>query len=138
MKDILYIVWNEGNNLGISIIDEQHRGLISTINSLYYFIQAGRGNETIDPTMIMLKQYTNVHFRTEEALMAEAGYPAIQEHIALHRELSGKTMRFSIDVNRSDDPDILLKFLKEWWLGHINKEDRKYAPFLKKLKSQQA
>ena len=133
MKNILYIVWNEKNNLGISIIDEQHRGLISTINSLYYFIQAGHGNETIDSTMIMLKQYTNVHFKTEEALMAEAGYPAIKEHIALHKELSGKTKKFSIDVNRNDDPDILLKFLKEWWLGHINKEDRKYAPFLKKL-----
>jgi len=34
MENNLYIVWNQNNNVGIKIIDEQHRGTISTINSL--------------------------------------------------------------------------------------------------------
>lgn len=28
------------------------------------------------------------------------------------------------------DVDMVLMFLKKWWLTHINKEDRKYAPFI--------
>ena len=36
--------------------------------------------------MIMLKQYIDVHFETEEALMAEAGYSDLEKHIALHKE----------------------------------------------------
>ena len=64
--------------------------------------------------------------------MAEAEYPALEEHIVLHKELIKKTEVLSMDFFRNQDPDILLKFLKEWWLGHINKEDRKYASFMRK------
>jgi len=133
MKNILYIVWSDTNNIGIPIIDEQHRGIISTINSLHYFIQTGHGDEIIKPTMIMLEQYVDIHFRTEEALMTEASYPDLEEHIVLHKELVEKTKKLSIDANRIKDSGMVLKFLKEWWLGHINKEDRRYTPFLRKL-----
>ncbi len=72
MQNILYIVWTEKNKVGIPIIDEQHRGIISTINSLHYFIQTGQGEQIIRPTLIMLEQYVDIHFKTEEALMWEA------------------------------------------------------------------
>ena len=133
MKNTLYIVWKDNNNLGIPIIDEQHRGIISTINSLHYFMQTGHGHEIIKPTMIMLEQYINIHFKTEEALMARANYPALKEHIVLHKELAEKTKKLSINAIRDKDSDMVLRFLKEWWLDHINKEDRKYTPFLRKL-----
>jgi hemerythrin len=133
MSNSLYIIWNDNNKLGISIIDEQHRGLISAINSLYFFIQAGHGNEIIKPTMIMLEQYIDVHFKTEETLMAKAGYPDLEQHIVLHKALAKKTKKLSIDTYANKESDMVLDFLKKWWLGHINKEDRKYGPFLKKL-----
>ncbi len=133
MRNTLYIVWNDNSNLGISIIDEQHRSIVSTINSLHYFIQIRHGNEIIKPTMIMLEQYINIHFQTEEALMAQASYHAFEEHVELHKTLIRKTKELSIDANKNKDSVMVLKFLKEWWLGHINKEDRKYAPFVKKL-----
>ena len=133
MKNILYIVWSDNNKLGIPIVDEQHRGIVSSINSLHYFIQTGHGHEIIRPTMIMLEQYTDVHFKTEEALMAEANYSALEEHIVLHKELLKKTKKLSIDANRRKDSDMVLKFLKGWWLSHINKEDRKYVHCLSKL-----
>jgi hemerythrin-like metal-binding protein len=133
MKNNLYIIWHENNNLGISIIDEQHRGIISTINSLYHFIQSGQGEEIIKPTLIMLLQYTTIHFSTEEALMKEAGYPAVAKHIIMHKALLEKTRKLSIEANRDQDSDAVLSFLKDWWLGHITKEDKKYAPFLNAL-----
>ena len=133
MKNVLYIVWSDNNKLGIPIIDEQHRGIVSTINSLHYFMQTGHGREIIKPTLITVQQYTDIHFRTEEALMTEAGYPAFDEHAKLHRELMDKTRRLSVDANRHKDPIEVLRFLKGWWLAHISKEDRKYTPFLTRL-----
>ncbi|BCO09520.1 hemerythrin [Desulfolithobacter dissulfuricans] len=133
MNNILYIVWSDNNNIGIPIIDEQHRGIISTINSLHYFIQTGHGDEIIKPTMIILEQYVDIHFKTEEALMKKANYPDIKDHIVMHKKLVEKTKNLSIYASSNNDSNIILKFLKEWWLGHINKEDVKYAPFLKKL-----
>ncbi len=133
MLNFLYIVWSDNNKIGIPIIDEQHRGIISTINSLHYFILTRHGDEIIKPTLITLEQYVDIHFKTEEALMAEASYPALEEHIVLHKELAEKTKNLSINANRNKDSDMVLKFLKEWWLDHINGEDMKYVPFLRKL-----
>ena len=65
--------------------------------------------------------------------MAEASYPAFEEHIALHKKLVEKTKKISRNANMNKDSDMVLNFLKEWWLAHINKEDRKYSPFLRKL-----
>ncbi len=129
----LYIIWSDKNKLGVPIIDEQHRGIISTINSLHYFIQIGHGEEVLRPTLVMLAQYTEIHFKTEEALMKSANYPAIKEHKVLHRDLIEKTRKLSTEHSGSLDSNRVLKFLREWWLGHINKEDRKYLPYMKKL-----
>ena len=96
MKNILYIVWSDNNKLGIPIIDEQHSGIISSINSLHYFIQTEHGDEIMQPTMIMLEQYIDIHFKTEEALMADVSYPALVEHINLHKEWIVKIKKLSI------------------------------------------
>jgi len=128
-------VWTEKNNLGVPIIDEQHRGIVSTINSFHCFIQEGHGEEALKPTLIILEQYTSIHFRTEEALMKEAGYPDLEDHILLHHGLMKRTKEIVRGAASYKEPEITLKFLKEWWLGHINMEDRKYAPYVKAISS---
>lgn len=131
MQKNLYIIWSDNNKLGVPIIDEQHRGIISTINSLYYFIRIGRGEEILKTILTTLEQYAEIHFKTEEELMTQANYPAVDEHRVLHETLIEKTKRFSVEADR--DTGLVLKFLREWWLGHINKEDRKYVPFMRNL-----
>ncbi len=133
MNNLLYIVWNDSNNVGIPIIDEQHRGIISNINTLHYFMQTGQGDDVIRPTMIMLTQYTEVHFKTEQALMKKAGYSLLEDHIRMHESLMKKTRVLTIDARKDVEPEQVLSFLKQWWLDHINKEDKKYAPIMKKL-----
>ncbi len=132
MKNILYIVWNKRNELGIPIIDEQHRGIVSTINSFYYLIREGHGLDVLKPTLSILQQYTFIHFKTEEALMKETGYSRFGEHILLHEGLMKKTIEIAQESTSYREPEIALTFLREWWLGHINKEDKLYAPFIKK------
>lgn len=127
---MLYIVWNKENELGISIIDEQHRGIVSTINSFHYFIRKGHGAEALAPTFNVLSQYTKLHFETEEELMAAAHYPVFDAHVTLHKELTKKTVNAARDAISQEDASVLLALLRDWWLGHINHEDRKYAPYV--------
>ena len=129
----IYIVWTEKNNVEVPILDEQQRGIVSTINSFHYFIQEGRGDEVLRPTLATLENYTTIHFTTEEALMERAGYPDIEDHKALHKELIKKTADISRESVYLKDPDMALKFLRQWWLSHINVEDKKYAPYVRKL-----
>ena len=136
MKQRLYIVWSGDNDLGVPIIDEQHKGIVSLINSFYYCLQEGHEDEIMAPTLEMLLQYTIVHFRTEQRLMERAGYPGLHQHIRLHEALTGETRRIVQETPARQDADQVLRFLKDWWLGHINTEDRKYAPYL--LKAEEA
>ena len=129
---MLYIVWSKENELGVPIIDEQHRGIVSTINSFYYFVQQGHGSEALSPTLNILAQYTNLHFKAEEKLMERAKYPALDDHLTLHKELAKKMMILARDLISKEDANSLLSLLKSWWLGHINQEDRKYAFQVKK------
>lgn len=131
MNEMLYIIWQESNNLGIPIIDEQHRGIVSTINSFHYAIRRGLGLDVLKPTLNILALYTVIHFKSEEELLREAGYPELEAHIRLHEELIRKTREIATESTTFKEPEIALKFLKDWWLGHINRQDRKYASFLR-------
>ena len=133
MMNALYIVWSDSNELGIPIIDEQHRGIVSTINSLHHSIKTKNGAQDLEPILIMLRQYSTIHFRTEQDLMKEANYPGLEEHLQSHRELFETTTDFSSQLGRGANPVEVLRFLKEWWLGHINAKDRQYVPFLREL-----
>jgi hemerythrin len=128
MLNFLYIVWNEKNNLNIPIIDEQHHGITATINSFHHFVQKGHGQDVIRTTLFSLEQFTELHFETEESFLKESGYPGFEEHRLLHQELMKKTRLIARDAPQKSDTDAVLQFLKQWWLGHINIEDRKYAP----------
>ncbi len=133
--NVLYIVWKDVNGTGVPIIDEQHRGIVSTINSFYYFYQEGHSSEAMLPTIKMLEQYVTIHFKTEEELMKKVGYPGLEEHMKLHKTLAAKTNEIARELNASGDAGMILKFLRAWWLNHINIEDKKYAPYMGKLVS---
>ena len=130
-KNSLYIVWKDEYNTGVPIIDEQHRGIISNINSLHYFIQHGISQEALQPVLVTLQQYTIVHFKTEENLMQEAGYQGFGEHRVLHEELASKTIEISQEALTNNEPGLALSFLRNWWLNHIIREDFKCASLIK-------
>lgn len=133
MTDALYIVWNTDNELEIPIIDEQHRAIVSTINSLFYFLHGKLTLVTLKPTLRILEEYTRLHFTTEEMLMEKAGYSGYRDHVLLHRELAARTTTMAREPLEADRAHEVLGSLKDWWLDHINSEDREYAPTLQRF-----
>ena len=127
---MLYIRWNEENELGIDIVDEQHRGVVSAINSFYYGVSQGLSKQSLRLTKGMLDEMTIMHFETEERFLEQMGYPHIHSHALLHQKLLGKMGEIFEESIANNDPDPFLKFLKNWWLHHINEEDRVYARYL--------
>lgn len=127
----LYIKWDEKYNLGIPIIDEQHRAIVSTINTYHYFFARGNEGAALKLTLITLEQYTMTHFMTEENIFKQTEYPESASHKKLHNYLIKRMRDIAIETIQENDPDILLHFLKEWWLSHIRIEDSKYSPHVK-------
>jgi hemerythrin len=129
----LFIVWNDDLNSGIPIIDEQHRGIVATINTLFYFIQEGDGIEALKPSLLALEYYIETHFRTEKKILEKTDFAELESHLQLHEDMKKEKERIEREAMSNKDPMVLLSFLKEWLPNHLINEDAKYIPYLKKL-----
>lgn len=130
LRDPLYIIWTDKSNLNIPIIDEQHRGIVSIINSLHYFIKQGIGFQALLPTIIIMEQYSIIHFEAEQLLLKKYGYPDYDNHFLLHSHLRENISALKAKSFSNKDPDAVINFLKNWWISHINVEDRKYERWI--------
>ena len=119
----VFIVWKPEYDLGIPIIDEQHRGIVTIINSLYYGTQSNYIKNILAPTIDMLRSYADIHFQTEEYFLETIDYPGAANHRLLHREYTSKLAGIEREISVDKDPRQLMGFLKKWWLGHICEED---------------
>jgi hemerythrin len=126
----ILIVWKPSYDLGIPIVDEQHRGIVSTINSLCFAIQNKHGNEMLQPVISMVTEYTRIHFEIEEDFLKKCGYPDLEAHRVLHEELTQSLSHVGKKSIWNKDPQVFLNFLKDWWINHICKEDRAFSQYL--------
>ena len=119
----VFIVWKAEYELGIPIIDEQHRGVVTIINSLHYGTQSSNIKNILSPTIGMLHSYADIHFQTEEYFLKTINYPDAANHRLLHQEYTSKLAGIERESSADRDPHQLMCFLKKWWLGHICEED---------------
>lgn len=128
----LFIVWKKEYETGIGILDEQHRGLVSLINS-FFFHRDDREldiNRILVPTAEMFKAYAKINFMTVEKLMADSGYPNLEKYKGIHAE-----MLYDIEVNDriyKNNRDIhgFLQYLKEYWIQTAQHHEQEYIEYL--------
>ncbi len=129
----LYIVWKDDHDLGIPIIDEQHHAIVATINSLYFFIQEGWGLSALKPTLSVIKMYSGFHAKTEEGILMSLQYPELHHHADCQKKFEKNVDEATSEALLNQDPSILLKFLRNWWVEHLSVEHKEYMEIFKKL-----
>jgi len=115
---------------GIQLIDAQHKTLVEMINDLADALNKGIDRELTGDILRKLIEYTESHFKIEEAMMREHDYPDYPSHVAGHRKLIKRVMTFE-DMFKKGIPNIgpeILSFLQEWLFNHILKTDMAYVP----------
>jgi hemerythrin len=127
--DVLF-TWKPQYELGISILDEQHRAIVATINSFNYAIQNDLGNSVLAPINSMIHEYTRIHFALEESYLSLCVYPEGKRHCSLHTKLLQKLSVVGNESLWRQDPHHLLQFLKDWWIDHICVEDFLFRDYL--------
>lgn len=121
--------WAEAYETGIPQIDMQHRTLADLANRLGRSLQSA-GADAAGDLLDEIADYTDYHFRCEEAFMAR--YGIVAAHADLHRRCHGEglsLMRRRIAACRAGDGDPLafcVEFVR--WLGvHMLAEDKSLA-----------
>lgn len=126
--------WSPRLNLGIKQIDDQHKRLVKLTNNLMSAIQSGVADDLLVGFCMELVEYTEFHFRDEEMLMREVGYPHIDEHSTAHRTLEGKVREYheAVSKGRHVSSAEVLEFLGSWLVDHIIYTDMKISEYIGK------
>ncbi len=117
--------------LGIELVDREHKQLVDMLNHTYELLFAGKRAEARHYFEESLTKYIDVHFADEEAFLEEIGYPQLEEHRRIHEQFKRdfETLKPRI---ASDDDAAFRQALNDafaWLLVHIGKADRRYATF---------
>lgn len=126
--------WRPEYETGYTLIDDQHRSLFHAINALNNAMMAGRAEELLDRTLKTLRNYTTIHFETEEQFMLKYGYPGYTEHQAKHEQLRNHVGVFSQQEKQHNAAQLTISvshFLTDWLISHIKDEDQKMIRFLR-------
>jgi len=123
------ISWKPFYSVGEPSLDADHKQIIGVINELIEAVDRGCDQGILKPVLDRLVKYTLMHFDHEEQVMQEHGYPDFPQHKALHDRLRKRTIDLREHIMFVTGRD-MLSFLKDWWLGHIQGEDKKYSPYL--------
>ena len=134
----IFIAWKTQYNLGIPIIDEHHRGIVSVINSLHFGMQNNYIEDMLTSIIDMMYDYTNIQFKIEEDFLEKIYFPNVKRHHELHLELSSQLEKMGKRSMLGKDPYQIMDFLKQWWINHICLEDLVFRNHLLKLTEQSA
>ena len=127
------ITWGPKLEVGIGIIDSQHKRLVDLINKLDVATKEGRAAETVGETLKGLIDYTHTHFRTEQELLKEHNYEDYALHCREHRIF---TDQIEIYLDRFNAGSLrmsgdVMAYMRSWLLTHIGSSDRAYTGTLK-------
>lgn len=126
-----FVVWEDRFNVGIGIIDEQHRKLIEFTNQLFEGCRAGQdtANEAFRKILKDVVAYVRIHFTSEEQLMQGLGWDGYAAHKKLHEEFVRRVLEdvANFESGQRFVPNLFVRFLRDWLLEHIAVEDHKYV-----------
>ncbi len=131
---MIFIEWSGKYEMGIELIDRQHRELVDSINTLYTSIMLNKEKSGIDLLIQFLIDYSHEHFSIEELMMREIDYGKADLHRSEHSAFHERMVDFSKTTESVifSPYEELFYFLNSWVVGHLMHTDRDfYREYLK-------
>jgi hemerythrin len=138
----MYFEWKEEYEMGVEVVDRQHKKLLSIGRKLMTLIRTTdiiENFEEIKLIMNELRLYTIEHFSREEQFMKENGYPDLTSHAMEHEFLRRKLKQ--IDKLGQPNHETIIKlvsFVSDWISQHILISDMKIRTHILQSKGTQS
>jgi hemerythrin-like metal-binding protein len=128
--EIIMLKWTKEYELGIMVIDEQHKILFQLIEKLEDSVIS---NTELDISEIIseLLEYTKYHFNTEEYMMEIAQVIDLDAHKEMHQQFKSQIQAWNEKGILKQEIPGVKAFLETWITKHILNTDRKYVTLLK-------
>lgn len=123
------LIWNKRYDIGVDIIDKEHKKLFNILNKLFDFGQQGDKSQWVCQEAIKyFKDHALQHFIDEEAYMASINYAGIDIHKRIHKNFRETTLpALEKELNATgyseDAVNHFLGVCAGWLIGHTLIED---------------
>ena len=122
--------WSKELSVHNEAIDEQHKKLFEIAGRAYALTNKKATKEEIITILRELLNYTQEHFKDEEAYMESIYYPRLIQHKERHREIIRDMTSAVMQIRNVDDlKEQLAIIAKKWLLEHIIREDMQIEKF---------
>lgn len=125
--------WKAYYSVGVEELDLQHAHLLKLINTMH----ENKAELDIKECYLLLNeliQYAQLHFQTEEKLLANYNYDDLTLQQNDHEAFTIKVFQLNQELTNKG-PSIfptILKFLDDWYLEHIYGVDQNYKALFRK------
>jgi hemerythrin len=128
----VFIEWGPELKIGNSVIDGQHQKLFELTNLMWN----SREEPIADKLQLfeMILEELEAHCLDEERILAEIGYPSLQEHQIQHRELINQfkeVLNSCTNDSRETWYNMMSYLAQNLLLKHLMDTDLKYEGFLR-------
>lgn len=128
------IEWRQAMSVDGGVIDDDHRRLIAIINS---FERAHSTKWDLTTVLEDLTAYSIKHFRREQDLQQQMGFPEAAAHLLEHGRLLDRLAQIADEFAKVTGDDLQTHIertshlLNDWLVAHIISCDLKMKPYLK-------
>ena len=124
------IEWSAALEIGNPAIDRQHRKLFELAAAMV----REKDQMRVMRTLAALSDYVVVHFRDEEKMLEEIGYPELEAHKKLHGDFRARLAKLYANARGMTLDHIAAEvqmLINEWLVDHIMVADREYMAHIR-------
>ncbi len=124
------LVWNDRYNVGVNVIDKEHKKLFRILNKLFaYGQQETKRSWVCQETVKYFKDHALRHFQDEEEYMASIGYAGLKTHRRIHKNFRETTLpalekELELADYSEEAVNHFLGVCAGWLIGHTLIEDQ--------------
>ncbi len=129
---MLQISWTDEYEVDGGVIDKEHQALVEMANRVFQVASPEVDSSAMIEVVKALFLYMEYHFRHEEELMIECGYPTLVEHSQCHRRIVDEmtsSLRATKDIRQYAVK--LRHMMVDWVVAHMVNEDKKIGAHIR-------
>ncbi len=133
----LSVEWSADREIGHPVIDEQHRKLFVSANEFADTLKKDRNFSHAGPMIDFLDEYVRIHFKSEEEIMEDSGYPFLDAQKDQHERFFQHFGRLKNEIQQDTGTDwhfLLFRIqllVMDWLVHHTSKADKHFGRFLR-------
>lgn len=122
--------WQPEYSVGIATIDRQHQEILGYISQLTIALDGKDSWNVSHYLLVQVDAFMKVHFAVEESLLEIVAYPDLAAHKAGHQDIMDHISGLKRRAVKEDISAELVRFLREWFIGHVLNSDRAYGKYV--------